>query len=133
MKAIKITVKNKFSLEKRDLNVYHHSSRSAHMISHDSSVTLPLKPFMENDYLHISVVSGPGNLKYMSVVDLPSWADFECYSERAVIVTHLGDRTLVRIPGGTPPWQLRITQSSNSAVKGQSNWITIGDDLGKTL
>lgn len=132
MKVIKITVKNKFSLEKRDLNVYHHSSRSAHMISHDSSVTLPLKPFMENDYLHISVVSGPGSLKYMSVVDLPSWADFECYSERAIIVTHSGDRTLVRIPGGAPPWQLRMTRPSTAAVKGQANRVTVGDEPPET-
>ncbi len=33
MEVIEITVFNKLTAEKRDLNVYHHSTRSAYMIS----------------------------------------------------------------------------------------------------
>ena len=61
-KEINITIENKLVMEKRDMNVYHHSTRSAHMISFDSSITLPLRSVMGDDYLHISIVTGPGNL-----------------------------------------------------------------------
>ncbi|MCU0289222.1 MAG: hypothetical protein MUF15_22855 [Acidobacteria bacterium] len=43
--------------------VYHHSNRSAYIISHNSSISIPLRTSGEGDYLHISIVSGPGNLE----------------------------------------------------------------------
>nr|NIM12175.1 hypothetical protein [Candidatus Aminicenantes bacterium]NIN18168.1 hypothetical protein [Candidatus Aminicenantes bacterium]NIN42067.1 hypothetical protein [Candidatus Aminicenantes bacterium]NIN84820.1 hypothetical protein [Candidatus Aminicenantes bacterium]NIO80995.1 hypothetical protein [Candidatus Aminicenantes bacterium] len=43
-KEINITIENKLVMEKRDMNIYHHATRSAHMISFDSSITLPFKP-----------------------------------------------------------------------------------------
>ena len=76
-KEISITIENKLVREKRDLNVYHHSSGSAHMIRHNDSLTFPLRSSIEDDYLHISLVSGPGHLENKSVVNLPSWTDFE--------------------------------------------------------
>ena len=71
-----ITVKNKLIREKRDINVYHQATRSAHIISRNSSITLPLGTSEKEDYLHISVISGPGNLWKNCLIDLPSWADF---------------------------------------------------------
>ena len=59
---IKITIQNKLVMGKRDMNIYHHSTRTAHMISFDSSITLPLSSKIEEDYLHISIVGGPGRL-----------------------------------------------------------------------
>lgn len=127
-KRIKITIENKLVIEKRDMSVYHHSTRSAHIISHDSSITLPLRSVMEDDYLHVSLVSGPGPLEGECMVNLPSWIDFEFSPGADVIVTHSGDRTLLKIPPGPPIWQLKMTRSPSSLVKQPSDRITVGDN-----
>ncbi len=127
-KEINITVENKLIMEKRDMNVYHHSTRSAHMISHDNSITLPLRPSVEDDYLHISVVSGPGHLNNKSVLNLPAWADFELSSEGNIIVVHSGDRTFLKIPPGPSTWQLKMTRSITSGINQSADRVTIGDD-----
>ena len=90
--AVEFTVENRFNKEKRDINIYHRSTTSAHIISHNSSTTLPLRIVGESDFLDISPVSGPGNLRGESVIDLPSWADFEFSfsSERKVTFIHWG-------------------------------------------
>jgi hypothetical protein len=90
-KEIKITIENMLITEKRDMNVYHNSTRSAHMISYNSSVTLPLGPVIDADYLYISIVSGPGHLGINSVVNLPSWVDFEFLPAGKLAVTHWDD------------------------------------------
>lgn len=114
-KEIKITIENKMMKERRDMNVYHHSTRSAHMIGFDSCVTLPLRPVFENDYLHVSIVCGPGDLKCRNTVNLPSWVDFEFNSPGGnVAVAHSGDRTLVKVPPGQPGWQLKLTRTGDS-------------------
>ena len=125
-KTINITIENELAIGQRDMNIYHHSTRSAHMISYNSSVTLPLKSVVEDDYLHISIVSGPGRLKNRSVVNLPSWIDFDISSADDVSVTHSGDRTILKIPPGLPRWQLKMTRSSDTAQ--QSGCVTISDD-----
>lgn len=126
-KEINITIENKLLREQRDLNVYHHADRSAHMISHNSSITLPLKPVLEGDYLHVSVVSGPGDMEHGSVVDLPSWVDFEITSGGDTALTHSGDRALLKIPPGPPTWQLKMTRSSSSVNHPVSERVTIND------
>lgn len=119
-KVIKITIENRLILEKRAMNVYHHATRSSHMIGHNSSVTLPLQTVIEHDYLHISLVTGPGNLERKSVADLPSWIDFDFLSDGNVAVSHTGKRTLLKIPPGLPGWQLKLTRSSSQ------NWSSTG-------
>jgi hypothetical protein len=126
-KEIKVTVENKLVMEKRDMNVYHHSTRSAHMISHNSSITLPMRPAGEDDYLDISIVSGPGRLENKSVVNLPSWADFEFSSRGRGSIIRSGDRVLLKIPPGPPDWQLKMTRSS-TLVSQSTDRVTIGDD-----
>jgi hypothetical protein len=110
------------------LRVYHHASKSAHMICFESSITLPLKTVIENDYLHISIVSGPGRLEGNCVVNLPSWIDFELSSAGDAAITHSGDRTLLKIPPGPPTWQLKMTRSLDSIIDQLSDRVTIGDD-----
>lgn len=110
---IDITIENKLNKEKRGINVYHHATRSAHIISYDSSITLPFETDGEDDYLHISVVSGPGNLWKECFADLPVWADFELSTEGKVTLTHSENRTVLKIPPGPPTWQLKITRPSN--------------------
>jgi len=127
-KEINVTIENKLVLEKRDMNVYHHSTRSAHLISHNNSITLPLRPSLEEDYLHISVVSGPGHLINKSVLNLPAWADFEFSSEGKIILVHTDDRTFLKIPPGPSTWQLRMTRSFTSIIDQAVDRVTVGDD-----
>ncbi len=128
-REINITIENKLVMEKRDINVYHHASGSAHLISFKNSITLPLRPVEEGDYVHVSIVSGPGHLKCQSIVNLPSWIDFEFSSrEEDLTVTHSGDRTLLKIPPGPPMWQIKMTRSPNSPGNHPPDRIIIGDD-----
>lgn len=126
-KAINITIENKLISEKRDMNVYHHSNRSAHMISHGSCVTLPLKRVSEDDYLFVTIVSGPGKLKQESVVVLPPWLDFEFLSDGKIAVVHADNRTLLKIPPGRPGWQLKLTRFSNTTINGP-HYVIIGEN-----
>jgi hypothetical protein len=127
-KEINVTIENKLVLEKRDMNVYHHSTRSAHLISHNNSITLPLQPSVEDDYLHISVVSGPGHLINKSILNLPAWADFEISAEGKIVLVHSDDRTLLKIPPGPSTWQLRIKRSNTSIINQAVDRVTVGDD-----
>jgi hypothetical protein len=127
-KEINITIENKLVMERRDMNVYHHSTRSAHMISFDSSITLPLQPALEDDYLHISIVSGPGNLENSSVVNLPARFNFKISYGGDVTVTHSDGRTLLKFPPGPPIWQLKITWPPSPRGKQSSDRITISND-----
>ena len=125
---IKITIQNKLVVEKRDMNIYHHATRSAHMISFDSSITLPLSLNIEEDYLHISIVGGPGRLEGNCVVNLPSWLDFEFFSKGDVTIAHSVDRILVKIPPGFPIWQMKMTRSLSSLTNRSTDRVIIGDD-----
>ncbi len=98
------------------------------MISPGSSITIPLKSTVENDYLHISIVSGPGRLEGNCVVYLPSWIDFELSSAGDATTAHSSDRTLLKIPPGLPKWQLKITRSLSSLIGQPSDRVIIGDD-----
>ncbi len=127
-KEINVTIENKLIMEKRDMNVYHHAARSAHMISHDSSITLPLRPVTEDDYVHVSIVTGPGRIQGICVVNLPSWVDFELSSAGDATITHSCDRILLKIPPGPPTWQLKMTRSPSSIINQPWDRVTIGDD-----
>lgn len=109
-----VTIENNLVTEKRDMNVYHQATRSAHIISHGNAFAFPLGD--AGDYLHLSVVRGPGRLWSECVVELPMWADFELSVEGPVTVNHGGRRTRVNIPPGPPSWQLKITRPSGRAA-----------------
>ncbi len=136
---IEITVENKLITEKRDLNLYHYSTQSAHIISHNSSITLPLGSNGDKDYLHISVVKGPGYLEKYCLIDIPSWADFDFTSKEsvtAISITHSHDpdgaRTVLKIPPGPPAWELKITRPTSLDSNGQftkkKDYVVIGDE-----
>lgn len=124
---VNITVENRLITEERDINVYHYSTRSSHIISHSSSVTLPLRNTEEGDYLHISVVSGPGDLRNDCRIDLPTWVDFELSTEGKVVITHQFNKTRIRLPPGPPSWQLRITKTTASQHTKLQGTVIIGD------
>ena len=125
-KGIDITVRNKLITEKRDLNVYHHSNRSAYMISHGNSITIPLGTVEDGDYLHLSIVSGPGSLEKDCWIDMPSWCDFTVSGLGNGDLTHSGDRMLLTIPPGPPVWQLKITRPSGLLTIQPPDHVTIG-------
>ena len=126
-KEIIIKIENSLVLEKRAINVYHYFTRSVHLISHDSSTTIPLMSVLEDDYLHISIVSGPGPMRNKCIVNLPALIDFEFSPGGDIAVRHSDNRTIVEIPPG-PTWQLKITWSPASRVRQTSDLIIIGDD-----
>jgi hypothetical protein len=127
--AENITVENKLILEKRAISVYHHASRGAHLISPNGSVMIPLKPDVAEDYLHISVITGPGRLRNDCLLDIPAALDFEFAGEGKVVVIHKGGRVLVKIPAGPPVWQLTLTrpmeQYADGSSTGGSHRVTI--------
>lgn len=122
-----ITVENKLITDKRDINVYHHASGSAHIISFYSSITIPFGTIEEDDYLHISVVSGPGNLWKDYLIALPSWINFEFSTEGKITLSHSGARTLLNVPPGPPTWQLKMTRQTGIIHKQTPVHVTIGD------
>lgn len=130
-KGIDIIVRNKLAEEKRDLNAYHHAKRSAYFISHCNIVTIPLGTKEDGDYLHISIVSGPGKLEKGCLVDLPSWCDFSFSSIGNGNLSHSGDRILLKIPPGPPSWQLTVTRPPGNMGTPDEDVITIGNDKPK--
>jgi hypothetical protein len=128
-KQIDITIRNKLIKEKRDINVYHHTNQSAHIISSNSSIKRGIKTVEENDYLHISVDRGRGHLKADCILDLPSFADFRFSLPGEVTLVHSGERTLLKIPPGPPLWELKMTIPKRSSAVDSliEDHITIGD------
>jgi hypothetical protein len=124
---ITITIKNKLIEEKRDLNVYHHADKGAYMISHNNSINVPLGTDEDGDYLHLSIVSGPGSLEKDCWINMPSWCDFSVSGLGNGDLVHSGSRTMLRIPPGPPVWQLKITRSSGQASSPTDDYVTIGD------
>jgi hypothetical protein len=125
--GIDMTVRNKLVTEKRDLNVYHHSTRSAYLISHDNSITIPLGTVEDGDYLHLSIVSGPGSMEKDCWIEIPCWCDFTISGLGNGDFTHSGNRTLLKIPPGPPLWQLKITQPGGHMNTADKDYLIIGD------
>lgn len=133
--VVDITVENKFIKEKRSIHVYHHATRSTHIISANNSITISLGTIGEGDYLYISVVKGPGNLCEDAVINIPSWSDFQFFFLRDVSLSHSDDRIVLKIPPGPPTCDLKVMRPSYLAsigpLSGNHNQdydhITIGD------
>jgi hypothetical protein len=109
-KVIDIIIENRLTIEKRGINVYQHSTGDNHFVRHKDSITVKLKAKTEKDFLHISVVRGPGVLENECIAKLQSWVDFELSHEGSVSKQHSGNQEILKIPPGAPNWQLKITQ-----------------------
>ncbi len=125
--TIKLTVQNKFCNEKRDLNIYHHADRSAYMISHCNTATITMDPADKDDYLHISVVSGPGRLTKPYQIDLPSWCDFSITTIGTATLRNKDNRTVLEFPPGPPDWQLKIMGGEKSTGTPKEDHIVVGE------
>jgi len=135
-KAIEIKIENRLIKEKRDIHVYHHFTRSAHIISDNSGITLPLAAGDTGDYLHISAVRGPGNLKYICLINLSSRLNVECSTEGKISLVHTYQdgiaHLLLKIPPGPPAWQVKVTRPVDFFEKPTSNYVIIvGEETGE--
>jgi hypothetical protein len=134
-RKIEVAVENRLTVVKRDINVYHFSTRSAHIISYNSSITLSLGPPGSSDYLQVSAARGPGHLWKHCLIRMPSWADFEFTTNGNVTFIHAHDShsTLLKIQPGPPTWELKITGSPALSTGNQAHttgdYITISDDV----
>ncbi len=113
-----IIVDNRLNTEKRAVSVYHHATRGAHLISHSSSFTFPLESSTRNDYLHISIIRGPGRLECDCAVAVPLGMDFEYSGEGKVRINHRGKDIILAIPAGPPVWQLKLTRPNGLPATG---------------
>lgn len=127
--AVHIVINNQLIIEKRDINVYHNFTKRACIISKNSSVTIPLQPNGQSDYIHISVVRGPGDLWKTCILDLPEWVDFEFSSICHIIFNHSGGRLFLKIPPGPPTWELKITSpiDAPAIIPVNGDFVAIGD------
>jgi hypothetical protein len=128
-KEIPIIIENKLTQGEREINIFHHSRLSTHIISHNSTITLSLGGPGDNDYLHISVLRGPGYFWKYCAIDLPSWLNYHFSSIGKLTVTHNGgsQRSLLEIPPGPPTWELKITRPAGLAGAGGQENIVISD------
>ena len=125
--SVRVMVENRLVTERRDLNVYHSCSATAHMISFDSSVTVSLGLGVEGDYLHVSVVGGPGRLRLETWVQLPGWLDFEYSGEGKIAVVRSGDCIYIKIPPGLPGWSIKMTRPTDEGFVQRLPVIAVGD------
>lgn len=129
-KQVGFTIRNKLVKDRRDVNVYHHINRSSHILSCNSSLTRCINTGEEEDFLQISIVTGPGHLKDNCILDLPSFLDFRFTLTGEVILIHSGERTLLKIPPGPPTWEIKMTipRRLSFPVSLSENCIIISDD-----
>jgi len=147
--SLTVTVKNQLITEERDLHVYHNSSRTAHIISHGSDVSMPLRKAVQGDFLHISMVRGAGNYWENCHIILPQGLDFEFFSRgdltlsttmtrstagpgklSAAGVRMMPDETnrlCLRIPPGPPTWELKLKWSSETEGNREVVQVVITD------
>lgn len=123
-----INVQNRLIKEKRDLNVYHKASKSAYMISHGNEISIELESDEDGDYLHLSVVTGPGSMKGESWITVPSWCRFTVSGLGNGDIAYCGEDTMLKVPPGEPKWQLKITRRPGSPAGHSPALVTIGDD-----
>jgi hypothetical protein len=125
-----IVINNKLAIQRRDIHVYHYASRSAHIISYNSSITLPLHTIDGKDYLGISMTGAAGRLRNNCTIDLPAWLEAEIYLEGKLTVSHCDRRTLLKIPPGSSDWELRLTRPAGVTARAihAVDRVTIGDE-----
>lgn len=130
--ALYMIVNNMLIGQRRDIHIYHHSTRSSHIVSDNSAVVLELHNGISGDFFYISVVKGPGDLNKPCYIDLPNWMDIQFSSRGDVLVSHPngGDRLKFRIPPGPAGWEIKakIPPDSHITDRLSEDEITISED-----
>lgn len=127
-KTTRIHFENNLLIEKRNMNVYHGLSKGTHFISHGSSVEIQLRTMDEDDYINLSVAVGPGFMERSSIVDLPSWLNYEFRTYKDFSAIQSGGRVRLKISAGLPEWQL-ILKLPASSVSPSEGRVIISDDF----
>jgi len=119
-----MSIINKLSKEKRDISLYHHRDKSAYIVSHNSKVEISMSAQEEGDFLHLSIVSGPGNMNLPCRISFPPWCNYSISGLGNGDVCRSSNETLITIPPGSPVWQLKLT------LPAKSDLPEIADDKG---
>jgi len=125
-KEREIIIQNKLIAENCDINIYHCQSGSAHLISCSSTVKFMLS-CLEDDFLHISLVRGQGNLEHTFHFYLPQWIDFDFYHIQGLSLKNYGTMYILKVPPGIPGWELRV-KAANLGMNSQIRDIIIADE-----
>lgn len=110
-KKHKILVENNMIIERREINIYHHSRTRTFLHNYDNAVAIDLKSTDEFDYIHLSIVKGPWNLQNECLIKFPDKLDLELSTNNLHGCIHFiqsGHKTLLKIPPGSPNWEVKI-------------------------
>lgn len=123
-----LEIQNRLVNEKKCIEVYHYITGITDTISFNHSITLPLQTFAPDqnpDFLQINLENEAGYLNGDCRVDLPSWVSFDFFSNDCLglTVSHLVNRTLLRISPGPPTWKLKISRPGDSIIQTNDNVI----------
>jgi hypothetical protein len=125
--GMSIVIRNNLISEKRDLNVYHHSTRSAYIVSHKNEVSIRLEKFAKGDFLDLSIVRGPGSMENECWMRVPSGCVFSIRNMSDSDTVYTDECIWVRFPPGPPLWQLKLAQPLNNNITDKKEYIIIGD------
>jgi hypothetical protein len=128
-------VTNNFIEVERDLNVHHHSANKDHVIKNgEEPKTFHLQPTPaggKRDHLIISVDHSHGELPSCKVELFSSQVEltFMPAKEIDLRISHLQDKTILRIPGKAPKWELKVTAPEEfDPVSIESQNVTLAED-----
>ena len=131
--ALYMIVNNMLVGQRRDIHIYHHSTRSSHIVSDNSSVVLELQNGTSGDFFYISVVKGPGDLRRPCNIDFPNWMDIQFSSRGDVLISHPkgGERLRFRVPPGPAAWEIKAKIPPHSHVLNRlsEDEITVSEDI----
>jgi len=126
--SIKLKIRNELALDQRDMTIYHQATKITSIISSGRFVSVTLGPEEDGDYLHISIPGGPGELKHLCRVSLPTGIDYDLSDTPGFAASSSNDRILLTIPPGTPQWQLKLTYAGQKRGKPKKEEIIILSD-----
>jgi hypothetical protein len=144
--TLTIEVKNNFKRGKRGIIVHDSSKKQDWIVPWEKNALGDTTqefdfPGGTDDYLVIAVTPGAGDLKWCKA-ELPAALPFIFIpggmEKIGILTSSDGERTTLRIPPGSPTWQLKIRQPTQimaqmaneepgSGEGGGSN-VTVGDD-----
>ena len=127
--AVSIMIKNKLIREKKDLAVYHHASKSAHIVNCNSSIYINLSKRLTTDYLHLTQITGNEQFTADCYLSLPSWLDYTVESDKKLEATQHGGHTVLRLPSGFDQWKIKISTPKNPQLLPPQGYIEIRESF----
>ncbi len=125
---VSITVKNLLNMDMKYLNVVHCSTVSAHLLSSNRAIELPLGNTDIHDHIHISACSEGGNDMWKDcLIDMPFWVDFELAFDGKATLLHSGNRLHLKLPSAPPTWQLKIRRPVGNGIACSNDYVVIAD------